>query len=289
MHLLMETRKVIAIYVIYNPEIDVLKKSLDIVKKYVDKIWITDNSKKQHPISDEKIVYSHQPDNKGIAYAQNIGIKYAIENDFDWIVFFDQDSVFDDVFLPNMFTAFETLLKYDVNTYGIGPMAMNRDSGSILNKKSVLKSIEFDGKQYVEVRELMCSASIIRSQMFKEIGLMDEKLFIDGVDFEISWRAANKINARFYIVKECVLQHQLGEGDRKFMGRNTHIPTPFRVYYQVRNSIVLSKRKYVPVAWKRDELTKSLIKLFVIPILLQPRIKYFKEILRGFKDGIILK
>jgi len=283
------SKKVLAIYVLYNPNIEILTSSLKATKRYVDTIWITDNSKTRHSIADKEIIYLHQPDNKGIAYAQNLGIRYALENDFDWIVFFDQDSIFDDVFLPNMFMAFASLLKYDANAYGIGPMAVNRDSGVILNKKSFIKTIKNDGKLYLEVRELMCSGSIIRAQLFKEVGLMDEKLFIDGVDFEISWRAANKANARFYIVKECMLQHQLGEGDKNFMGRNTHIPTPFRVYYQVRNSIILSKRKYVPFTWKCDELTKSLIKLFVFPLLLHPHIKYFKEILRGFKDGFIIK
>ena len=277
--------KILAIYVLYNPDEIVINDSLSFVREYVDNIWITDNSKFSHDFG-EGIEYVHQPDNKGIAFGQNLGIQYAIENGYDWIIFFDQDSVFDGEFLKKLFASFHSLLEYDKDAYGMGPLSINMDSGVELNKKSMRKPIVVDSKRFIPVRELMCSASVVKTEMLKKVGLMDESLFIDGVDFEISWRAAHLIGAHFYLTSDCILKHQLGEGDRKILGRNSHIPTPFRVYYQVRNGIMLSKRKYVPMKWKIQENIKSLGKMLLFPILLKPRGKYCKMILKGYRDGL---
>lgn len=279
------TNKIIALYVIYNPDEIILKESLATVRGCVDKIWITDNSKKSHNLGND-IQYVHQPENKGIAYGQNLGIKFAIEEGYEWIVFFDQDSKYDAKFLRILFASFRVLLKHDPQAYGIGPMSVNMDSGVELNKKSMSPPITMDSKQFIPVRELMCSASVIRTEMFKKVGLMDESLFIDGVDFEISWRATHLIGAHFYITTDCVLKHQLGEGDRRFFGRNSHIPTPFRAYYQVRNGIILSKRKYVPIKWKFQENIKSIVKLLLFPIVLKPHNRYLRNIIKGYYDGL---
>lgn len=280
--------KVLAIYVIYNPDDKILKESLTVVRDCVDRIWITDNSGIYHDYGDG-LEYVHQPENKGIAFGQNLGIQYAIDNGFDWIVFFDQDSKYDKDLLRRLFDSFLLLLKHDAQACGVGPMSINMDSGVELNKKSMGMPIEISSKKFIPVRELMCSASVIKTEMFKKVGLMDESLFIDGVDFEISWRAAHLIGAHFYLTTDCVLKHQLGEGDRKIFGRNTHIPTPFRVYYQVRNGVILSKRKYVPLRWKIQENVKSLGKLLLFPILLKPHYKYLKRIIKGYCDGFFDK
>lgn len=268
---------------------EMLTASLKAVQENVDEIWITDNSQKPHVLMGKKIIYSHHPNNKGVAYGQNLGIKYAIDNNFDWIIFFDQDSSFDNVFLKKLFSSFSIIQNYDNHTYGMGPMAVNIDSGVELNKKSMQDSVWVNSKEYIKVRELMCSASVIRTQLFKQIGLMDESLFIDGVDFEICWRATYKLDAHFYLTKDCILKHQLGEGDKRILGRNCHIPTPFRTYYQVRNSILLSKRRYVPMKWKATEITKSLGKLLLFPVFLSPHRLYLKNILKGGYDGFINK
>lgn len=281
--------KTLAIFVIYNPGIDLLATSLSVVREIVDKIWITDNSKEKHDISGDKILYSHQQENRGIAYGQNLGIMYAIENGYDWIFFFDQDSKYDGIFLQKLLTSFYSLLKYDEKTYGIGPLSINMDSKTELNKKSMRSPVMVESKEFIAVRELMCSASVVRTEMFKKVGLMDESLFIDGVDFEISWRAAYQIGAHFYLTTDCILEHQLGEGDRKLLGRNCHIPTPFRAYYQVRNGIILSRRKYVPLKWKIQENVKSFVKLLLFPILLKSHGRYFTAILKGYRDGLLNK
>lgn len=283
----MYMNKILALYVIFNPDNDILKRSISCVSNYVETIWITDNSKEKHDIVGEHIIYSHQSENKGIAYGQNLGIRYAIDNSYDWILFFDQDSQFNHFFFENYFKSFNALLGYDADFYGMGPMAINMDSGMVLNLKSMQDSIVIGTNRFVKVRELMCSASVMRTELFQRVGLMDESLFIDGVDFEICWRSASQINAHFYLAKECTLKHQLGEGDRVLLGRTIHIPTPFRVYYQVRNGIFLSRRKYVPIGWKVLENIKSVGKLLIFPLFVSPRWLYLKMILKGYRDGLL--
>lgn len=280
--------KKLALFVLYNPNIDFLNKTLYLVNKEVEKIWISDNSPVNHEalINCKGVEYRHLPYNSGIAHAQNLGIRYAIENDYNWIIFFDQDSTVPSGFVKELLSSFITILSCERNIYGIGPSAINRDSKVVLNKKSMLSDLIVENHMYTQVRELMCSGSIIRTELFKAVGLMDESLFIDGVDFEICWRGKSKIGALFYIDQELVLEHQLGEGDKKLFGRNTHISSPFRTFYQIRNSLILSRRKYVPLKWKVLELMKSIIKSFLYPLLLSPRYDYFNAVVRGYREGL---
>ena len=53
-----------------------------------------------------------------------------------------------------------------------------------------------------EVNELMSSTSLIPIEMFSKVGLLEETLFIDGVDHEWCWRAKKIENLRFFCFRE---------------------------------------------------------------------------------------
>ena len=278
--------RVIAIYVLYNPDMDLLNKSISNVSDYVDAIWISDNSEKYHTVMGTKVIYKHLGGNKGIAFAQNRGIEFAIKNKFDWIIFFDQDSSFEKSFIESLYESFKTLLDNDPNAYGISPKAINRDSGTVLNLSYKDTPIQYGSYQYYPKKEIMSSASILLTDLFKKIGSMEEKLFIDCVDLEICFRGINMIGANFYVTDHCVLEHQLGEGDRKIFGRNCHIASPFRIYYEIRNVIWLLKRKYTPSYWKRQQSIKLLGKLLIYSTMVPSKSKYIKNMFRGLTDGL---
>ncbi len=83
------------------------------------------------------------------------------------------------------------------------------------------------------------------------------------------------------------LFHSLGDGDKKLLGFRIAISSSFRIYYQYRNFIYLSKKKYVPTYWKLNNAVKYFIKVFYLPIFVSK--SYFKQICKGVKDGIFLK
>ena len=51
------------------------------------------------------------------------------------------------------------------------------------------------------------------SENFKKVGLMDENLFIDGVDNEWCWRAKTTSNLDSFILLDTAIEHYFGGYD----------------------------------------------------------------------------
>lgn len=279
------------VLVIYNPDYSLLKNVLDAVSSQVECVFISDNS--DIPDSaffepwNEKVVYHNMGKNAGIAAAQNIGINYLIEKGFSHIFFLDDDSVIAKGTVDKLFKEAETLENNNVQLGGIGARPFNRQDGKKY-RASINKGNEFS-ENITEVSELMNSASLIPSKHFLEVGMFDEKLFIDGVDHEWCWRAKSKKDLRFFIAEDILISHQLGEGDRYFVVRNVAIPSPLRTFYQFRNYFILSRRFYVPLKWKILNGFKYLVKFFYFTVFLKPGKEYFKNIVKGIKFGLLNK
>ena len=83
--------KVISILVLYNPNMILLKENIYSVLQQVDYLYISDNTPGRTVGLDEiirgyeNVLYQSMEGNVGIAKAQNYGIKFAIENKFDYI------------------------------------------------------------------------------------------------------------------------------------------------------------------------------------------------------------
>jgi rhamnosyltransferase len=283
--------KIGCVIVLFKPDTFLLLKVLDAVKDQVDGIFISDNSIEKVELSilieNENIVYEKMPTNLGIAAAQNIGIKYFIKNGFTHVVFLDQDSIMNQGLVVILKEDLEFLKSQSIKVGAIGPRPVNRQSkkeyrGSVKKGKHITPCI-------TEVTELISSASLVELDNYKSVGFLDEGLFIDGVDHEWCWRARMVKNLRFFISEKTYLSHQLGEGDKFFIIRKVAIPTPFRVYYQYRNFLILIKRGYVPIYWKLSNGFKYFVKIFYYVIFLKSHKAYFNNIMRGIKDGLFKK
>jgi len=277
------------IIVLYCPDILLLKKALNAVKDQVDCIFLVDNStSNNYDVSDiifnDKIIYHKMQKNIGIAGAQNIGIRYFLQNNYSHVIFLDQDSIIFPKTVTQLIQDLQSLQKASINVGGIGACPINRQNG-----EKYIKSLKKDKYLYDDIREvseIMNSMSLIPIRNFLDVGLMEEELFIDGVDHEWCWRANKMKNFRFFISEKTFISHQLGEGDRFFVIRNVAISTPFRTYYQFRNYFILVRRNYVPIYWKVSNGLKYFVKLFYFPLFIKPRKEYLKNILKGTIDGI---
>lgn len=279
--------KVGGIIVLYNPNWELTTKVINSIYSEVDTLYIVDNSPEENSnqIPDSpQIRYCYLGGNKGIAYAQNVGIKLLKSDGLDFCFFLDQDSIVETGMVNRLLAHYNELTNNGMYVGAIGPRPINRQQGKEY-RGSVKKGISIDEKT-TEVTELINSASLIPTIFFDKVGGMDESLFIDGVDHEWCWRCNNITGARFFISEQSHLSHQLGEGDRKFLWKKVAIPTPFRTYYQFRNYFILSQRKYVPFYWKLSNGLKYLIKSFYYPIFISPRKEYAKKIISGISDGI---
>ncbi len=274
----------------YNPRQELLTASLDSLNKQVDEIFLGDNSVNMPDFMATlltlypNVYYRGFKENLGIAEAQNRGITYFQEKEFDFVLFMDQDSLAPKNLVISLLADYARLQQTGIAIGGIGPRPFNRNEGkpyvgAVKKGKLILPGI-------TEVGEIISSASLVPMIHFKQIGEMESSLFIDGVDHEWCWRAKKIGGWRFFISEKVQLSHQVGEGDRPFILRKVAIPTPFRTYYQFRNYFRLVHRGYVPLYWKVSNGFKYSIKFFYYPLCVSPRISYMKQILKGIYAGI---
>ncbi|MTH17512.1 glycosyltransferase family 2 protein [Flavobacterium sp. LC2016-01] len=285
-----------AVVVLYNPDLSNLKKSLLSLITQVGNVILIDNS----PINletgeflsffkDFSIEYYFLGENLGIAKAQNIGIHKALNKKSNFVLIMDQDSIpFSDM-VYHLKHDFIFLSNKGCKVGAIGPVPINIQTQAPYSSR-IKKNYPFfdDCQNIIKVSELISSGSLIDLAIFEDVGLMDESLFIDGVDHEWCWRA----NSKGYVCamsNNAKLQHMLGEGDRKIFGIRIAITSPFRVFYQFRNYFYLCKRQYVPLYWKINNGFKYLIKILYYPTFVSPRKLYLKNILRGIKAGLSVK
>jgi rhamnosyltransferase len=197
----------------------------------------------------------------------------------------DQDSIVSDGMVFQLAEDYIFLKSKGINIAVIGPTPINKITQKEYAPR-LRKNYPFfnDYDHLIKVNELISSGSLIHLETFNDIGLMDENLFIDGVDHEWCWRA-NKKGYYCAMSKKAKLQHMLGEGDRKIFGIQIAITSPFRVYFQYRNFIQLCRRNYVPIYWKINNAIKFLIKIIYYPLFVRPRILYLKNIFKGIYAG----
>ena len=274
-----------AIIVLYNPDFELLKNGLVALLPQVDKICLIDNSSVDNSIEIplcDKINYIALLENKGIAVAQNIGIRYFEKAGYDYVLFSDQDSVATENVVKCLAQNYEQLSR-SYNIAAIGPQPINRKTQKSYVKNSIIKeTIKNDGESYYKVYSIVSSFSLVKLSTFQVVGYMEEDLFIDGVDDEWCWRAYDKAKLDTFVVCGLHFSHFQGCDESVSYKKST----PFRTYYQFRNFIRLFNRRYVPRYWKLMNLGKFSVKTFYYPLFVSPRKAYLKAIYAGIKDGL---
>lgn len=185
--------------------------------------------------------------NQGIGCALNRGVARAREMGSRWLLTMDQDSVVDE----GMIRAYQAAIAQDPNLVCLTPQ---RRGGAI--REGAPRRISY----------AITSGNLVRVSLFDEVGLYDERLFIDCVDFDFSLRV-RRAGYEVYLVPGAVMHHQLGEAFalpgwlRKFYARHASS----RRYYMYRNYLYLAER----YLWT---FPTFIIKLGILQVLLLPLI-----------------
>ena len=255
-----------SIIVTYNPNLSQLKKCVFSLLPQVEKIIIVKNSSEILDFLDlkeDKIIQIQLDKNYGIAYAQNRGIEKAFALGADWILLSDQDTVFPE----NYVKSFEG--KFDL--YGEKCIYAPTFFNQVKNQKEAV-SITFsnavipEGTEPINVFHAIASGMIFHKSVYEKIGGMDEKLFIDYVDFEFCWRARN-FGIQTLCFPDIEIQHQLGDSFKKVFGKKITLRSNFRYFYMLRNGFYLSKNCEYLSKSEKTQLKKRTI-IFAIGIIL---------------------
>ena len=219
--------------VTYNPNIDRLRENYLHIRDQVDVIVICDNGSGNlneiKEILDEKDVTICLGENKGIATALNKLCQYAYENNYEWIMTLDQDSVCPQGMVD------ELARHCYANVALVGPRIVYEGYEEYSAK--FVREIE-------DVEWVITSGSLTNTNVWKTIGGFDDLLFIDKVDTDYGIRA-NKAGYKVRRNNIVVLNHELGNMQcRKLFGRTVYVThhNPTRIYYQCRNTIYLSQK-----------------------------------------------
>lgn len=278
--------KVTAILVTFNPDLEVLKLIIYKLQSQGCAICVINNSTFELENIDSAIKIFNFGENKGIAFAQNIGMNWAFQDQkTDFVLQMDQDSIPADNLVDSLISAWNILNDLGLKVGLIGAQDIDRDT-LVSSKPKLNRGQKISGSNLFQVSEILSSGSLIPDSTFKLVGGMDDKLFIDLVDFEYCWRIAN---AGLLIVKntESLIFHKLGDGQIKILGiLNVGLPKPFRHYYSIRNSVHMILFRKAPFYWKVSNTFKVLFKLTIYPIVLPQGKERFKYIWKGFIDGI---
>jgi rhamnosyltransferase len=284
--------KVCAVMVCFYPDIEELSSNINAIVGQVDKLIIVDNSEK--PVNSDVLIENHHASNiewvslkqnLGIGAAHNVGIKMAIEQNYDGILLLDQDSNPPENLVSELSSGIEFLKGQGIKIACLGPDIFNKNTNETY-KPLVNKGVELN-QDLVEKDVLISSGKLILADVVKEIGMMDESLFIDLVDFEWCWRA-KKYGYRVFSSRRARMGHMVGQKNVKILKvYNLLIPSPIRHYYQFRNTIFLLKRNYVPSGWKVKALVERCIEFFLYPLFVSPKLIRSRYIFRGIIDGIL--
>lgn len=249
---------------------------------------IVDNTPDQdlNPIPTQNIIYHPLKKNLGIAAAQNAGIEIAKKIGCSHVVFFDQDSAPPEGFIKDMVAEYDRIESRCPNLFLLGPTVINGRTSEEY-KSTIHKDRETD-YGFIPRREIISSGSCALMHKIEQIGLLDNNLFIDYVDFEWCWRA----NAKGFVsglTPNVTLTHYIGQQEYQFMNQLIIVSSPIRYYYQYRNHIWLLKRKYVPFQWKTNNTIKKIIYPLTFPFKVKNLFAIYRNIARGIWAGLFQK
>lgn len=278
-----------SIIVCFNPDVDqLIKLCLDLTFQK-SKVVIVDNSFNSSltGIVNDNIELIQLGDNLGIAKAQNIGIQFAIKQNADIFVFFDQDSEIENGFLQNLTVPFSLSLALVTTPIFFDKSNEFRFPSYRLTKFGLLKKvIDTYGDYNVDI--IISSGSATNKKTIELVGLMNEDYFIDFVDIEWSLRCKSK-NVPIKVISNAKMIHAIGDKSIDFKIIRLFVHSPVRTYYKIRNSFLFFRNKNVPVLLGIKEIASALIHNFIILFFVNDKAKYFRNYCEGVFDGIFGK
>lgn len=241
---LMDAGRVCAIIVTYNPEPQLIG-NIAALASQVGEIVIVDNASGAEGLQfiaeaaeHGRVSVVRNADNLGIAAALNIGVRFALDRGYPWVVTFDQDSTASEGFIAALLSAWSAC-PFHREVALVSPRYLDRDTGMISSYASGTSD-----KPFEEVVTTMTSGNLVRGEVFASTGLFEESFFMDCVDHEFCLRLRSK-GFRIIEARDAVLVHSLGRMTlHSFAGKRFKVfnHTPLRRYYNARNRMLLYLR-----------------------------------------------
>lgn len=285
-------KKYSAIIITFFPNLRKLSKTIELLETKKIHIVIVNNTpnnqlKLNTYLTSKYLTVINNNENFGIAKAQNIALRFLSNKSIYATFLFDQDSSLEASLLNNLING----LSSRVNI--VAPITIDKNTFEEIPSYRVNKiglsfeQYNFKNSQIKSTDLVISSGLLIKMIVFEKIGLFDEIMFIDYVDFEWCFRA-NYFGEKIYIVPNAIMKHKIGKGLRYFLFLRTNVHQPIRTYYKIKNPLILLSRKHIPLVWTIKEIILS-IKCLIIQIIVDNnRLLHIRKGILGFRDGLIV-
>lgn len=171
--------------------------------------------------------------NSGFAHANNVGIQYAMEQGYEYVLLINEDTVADQYLI-------QELLRYADNKTAVIPQIyMNGSKTKVwyaagkldFEKCRAINCQENLKNKVTEVTFMTGCCMFIHMDVLREVGLFDEKFFMYYEDTDLSLRMY-KHQIRMLYVPDTYVWHRLQGRTRK----------PYYAYYMTRNKLYFLKK-----------------------------------------------
>jgi rhamnosyltransferase len=287
---------VCALIVTYQPDPAVLLRLVESVGPQVGAVVVVDNTEDDRTVlvpdtSIGVVEILRQPENIGLAAAQNVGIAWARARNFDYVLLLDQDSMLHDGMVDALLAAYAHL-SGTAKVGAVGPQF--RDLRETQRAPFVRLGFPFNRKIYgkddydiVKCDFLISSGMLAPLAVIEKVGTMNEALFIDNVDLEWGFRA-QAMGYGLYGICAATMYHQLGDSRHALpfdVGRIV-VHGPVRLYYMMRNRVSLYRMPHTPRVWVAQDVLRVGIKFFLFSVVVGPRLRNIRYMVRGLWDGM---
>ena len=237
----------------------------------------------------DKIITFPNQKNLGFTGANNVGIEYAIKNDFEYVMLINNDTEVEKNFINPLIE----LLEKNQNFGAAQPLILNYynrnkvwSAGGFLNKffgyTYVIKSPEGIKKN---IDWITGCCFFLRTDVIKKIGLLDENFFAYYEDVDWSIRIKNA-GYDLAFVKSSVVYHHGSKSSKNESNEGTL--SPFVHYLNIRNHIFLL-RKNKNVFNSIGVLFFQFFKIvsYSVYFIVRVRINKLNMVYKGLVDGLM--
>jgi rhamnosyltransferase len=286
-------KKIAALIITYNPNVNILLRLIERLKttSFDLGIYVVDNAShnSEQFKNNGDVNFTFLSSNIGLAAAQNHGLKNIINQNYDGVLFFDQDSEPTIDFINSLVQAAIELEDKGLTVGGVGPVFYDSRTNTEYPHEKIcglqIKKIYPQSDESFEVSYLINSGMLVPIRALRNIGMMRGEFFIDYVDIEWCLRGADK-GYSFYAVPKARMAHMIGDERKEALGREVSIHSPIRRYYLARNSILMLRLPYVPIGYKMREVIFSFLRTLLFISCVENKKEYIRYIFKGWKDGI---
>ena len=285
----------VAIIIVNWKQYELTKSCLSTLKssKFNDfQIILIDNESNQKDLNDLKNQFDQvktftSEKNLGFTGANNIGINYAIKNQFEYVMLLNNDTEIDKNFINPLLEAFQKYNKLGA----VQPVIMNFyqnkkvwNAGGKINKffgyTSVIKKPKYINRK---IDWITGCCILIKTVVIKKVGLLDENFFAYYEDVDWSIRI-KKAGYDLAVVKSSLIYHHGSKASKNESSEGTL--SPFVHYLNIRNHIFLL-RKNKDIFNSFGILVFQFFKIlsYSLYFTIRLRINKLKMVYNGLKDG----